>query len=352
MAPESVSSVITLDLKWNNSRLECLVERYDLNDNFLYVSWNAIECPENYVPISNNVAYLWVPLGSELRRYRARVDSANDGFEWVDHASDRLGAMLILILPSSYIFVYPDDNVPVQSPFKFKSTEDNRIALYWWFPPGRFQIIWHMKSFPNANIDNQCQLLNEEARRRQPPSPPHIDGRPTSSPSSQPQVINEPPGWHVAIQVNDQAMLFMGNQEHIDLSNQNVLMGGQNIISGGQQGVVGDAAEINELVQNTGETISMNARYEPKAWERLLGFAIAILWIGVVAFLIIRNEPIADPNFAIFIRIILSFMAGILGAVIPGFLKISMRGPGFVIRAGGALALFVISFFFTPTVIS
>jgi hypothetical protein len=102
---------------------------------------------------------------------------------------------------------------------------------------------------------------------------------------------------------------------------------------------------------NTGNINSMNTQYKPKSWERILALVAAISWIGLVGFLVIRNEPL-DPNLTVFVRIILSVMAGILGAVIPGFLSIDLKGAGFAIRAGGALALFVISYFFTPTVIS
>lgn len=77
----------------------------------------------------------------------------------------------------------------------------------------------------------------------------------------------------------------------------------------------------------------------------------AIAWIGLIGFLVIRNEPL-EPNLIVLVRIVLSVMASILGAVIPGFLAIDMKGSGFAIRAGGALALFAISYFFTPTVIS
>ena len=100
---------------------------------------------------------------------------------------------------------------------------------------------------------------------------------------------------------------------------------------------------------NVGKNIHVN-QYQPKPWERILAFAAAIGWIGLIGFLVIRNEPLA-PNLLVLVRIILSVMAGILGAVIPGFLSIDIHGSSFAIRAGGALALFVISYFFTPAVL-
>ena len=100
------------------------------------------------------------------------------------------------------------------------------------------------------------------------------------------------------------------------------------------------------IKESSADTSSLNGN----KYFLLLTIVAAIAWIGLVGFLVIRNEPLA-PNLVVFVRIILSVMAGILGAVIPGFLAVGIQGPGFAIRAGGALALFVISYFFTPTVI-
>lgn len=214
MAPESPGNLIALDLEWNNSRLECQVDRYDSGNDFLYVSWNAIEGPDHYVPISGGVAYVWVPEGYAHRKYRARVSAIDDGFEWIDVAQSPIGAMLILTLPLNYVFVSPGEDASDQYPIDFKSTEDGRMALYWWLEPGRFAALWHMEYRQSDNIEAECQRLRE-ARRRTPPtvSPVHID-RPSDEmnvPSHQPPVINEPPELHLAIQVHDQATLIMGD---------------------------------------------------------------------------------------------------------------------------------------------
>jgi len=202
MPPESPGNLIALDLEWNNSRLECQVDRYDSGNDFLYVSWNAIECPEHYVPISGGVAYVWVPQGYTHRRYRARVNDIDDGFfEWIDVAQAPCGAMLILTLPLNYVFVSPGEGAPDQFPVDFKSTKDGRMALYWWLQPDRFTVQWHMEYRQSANIEAECR----EARRRRSStvSPVHIDRPPeeVNVPSHQPSVINKPPEWHVAIQI-------------------------------------------------------------------------------------------------------------------------------------------------------
>ena len=129
MAPESPNNLVALDLEWRNSKLECLVDRYDpTGPGFLHVSWNAIDCPEGYVPIGNGTAYVWLPPGFEHRRYRARVDKAREGFEWLDRASGN-GMMLILTLPPGCTYVFPTTDKSTPTPIRFKSAIDKRIAL-------------------------------------------------------------------------------------------------------------------------------------------------------------------------------------------------------------------------------
>ena len=84
--------------------------------------------------------------------------------------------------------------------------------------------------------------------------------------------------------------------------------------------------------------------------ERRVAVAIACLVVLVVLFLVVRNQPFADPNLVLILRIVLSLAIGILGATIPGFLQVEYSAGGFMIRAAGALALFVITFFGTPKV--
>jgi hypothetical protein len=70
--------------------------------------------------------------------------------------------------------------------------------------------------------------------------------------------------------------------------------------------------------------------------------------VGLAIFLLIRNEPIADPRLFLVLRVVISLSAATLGATIPGFLELSWRGQGLAVRAGGALALFVLTFAYTP----
>lgn len=93
-------------------------------------------------------------------------------------------------------------------------------------------------------------------------------------------------------------------------------------------------------------------QYQPQTWEKAASYGAALLLVVSVLFLLIRNQPIADPNLVVALRILLSLMVAVLGASIPGMLGVDLKtGKGIAIRASGALALFVISFFMTPKVL-
>lgn len=83
-------------------------------------------------------------------------------------------------------------------------------------------------------------------------------------------------------------------------------------------------------------------------FERIAATVAALIVIGLSVFLLIRNEEIADPRLFFVLRVVLSFSAAVLGACIPGFLEVGWSGGGLAVRAGGALALFVLTFVFTP----
>jgi len=91
--------------------------------------------------------------------------------------------------------------------------------------------------------------------------------------------------------------------------------------------------------------------YTPTLWERVLAAVCAVAVLVLVFVVILRKTPFADQNQVVLVRIVLSLAVSIIGAVIPGFLQVSLRGRGIAIRAGGALALFVITYFFSPKVL-
>jgi hypothetical protein len=86
----------------------------------------------------------------------------------------------------------------------------------------------------------------------------------------------------------------------------------------------------------------------PQWFDRAAASLAALVIIGLAAFLLIRNTPIVQPQLFFALRVVLSLAAAILGATIPGFLKLEWKGGGLIVRAGGALALFVLTFMYTP----
>jgi hypothetical protein len=77
----------------------------------------------------------------------------------------------------------------------------------------------------------------------------------------------------------------------------------------------------------------------------------ALAIICLAAFLLIRNQPVADPKLFFVLRVVLSLCAAIFGATIPGFLSLGWSGGGLAVRSGGALALFALTFLYTPDLV-
>jgi hypothetical protein len=84
------------------------------------------------------------------------------------------------------------------------------------------------------------------------------------------------------------------------------------------------------------------------AFDRIAATFAAVVVIGLAVFLLVRNQPISDPKLFFVLRVIVSFGVATLGATIPGFLDLGWSGRGLAVRAGGALALFVLTFIYTP----
>ncbi len=95
---------------------------------------------------------------------------------------------------------------------------------------------------------------------------------------------------------------------------------------------------------------SDTVHYRPALWEKIVASSVAVLIFALVGWLVIRNQPFTDPNLVVLLRNVVSVATGILGATIPGFLRLDWKGKGLAMRATGACALFVISYFWTVLV--
>jgi hypothetical protein len=85
--------------------------------------------------------------------------------------------------------------------------------------------------------------------------------------------------------------------------------------------------------------------------DRIAATVGALVIVGLAVFVLIRNQPFADPKLFFVLRVVLSLSAATLGASIPGFLKLRWSSGGLVVRASGALALFVLTFVYTPDLV-
>lgn len=108
---------------------------------------------------------------------------------------------------------------------------------------------------------------------------------------------------------------------------------------GGRLHTGGDLKEVKQ-------TGSMGVQ----SWERVVAGVAAAVVMLLIVYLVVRNVPFADPNLVVLTRIVLSLAVAVFGATVPGFLNVGWSLNGIVIRAGGALALFVLSLVFTPVV--
>ncbi len=93
------------------------------------------------------------------------------------------------------------------------------------------------------------------------------------------------------------------------------------------------------------------AAYRVSLWERIVAVSAASLVVLCCLDAAMRDKPFADPNQVVLLRTLLSFGVAALGAVIPGFLHVGVNVGGLAVRAGGALALFVLTYFYNPTVL-
>jgi hypothetical protein len=80
----------------------------------------------------------------------------------------------------------------------------------------------------------------------------------------------------------------------------------------------------------------------------ILAFVFGVVFVtALLAFVIFIPNP-TPPQFEV-IRIILALAAGGVAAMIPGFLNLKLGvGSNLALRAGGALAVFAIVYFYSP----
>ena len=102
---------------------------------------------------------------------------------------------------------------------------------------------------------------------------------------------------------------------------------------------------------DTEEDIPSNEKSSRVNLEKVIALIAAVYILALGTYIIVRGfegNEIDDRSFSIY-RTFLSLGVGVLGSTMPGFLNVKLDGPGFLIRAGGGMALFVLTFFFSPS---
>lgn len=81
--------------------------------------------------------------------------------------------------------------------------------------------------------------------------------------------------------------------------------------------------------------------------EKILGFSFGVIFVSV---LLVLNVLIPDPNQTQYetFKIILALAAAGIGGILTGFIQIKGVFGKLALRAGGALALFLVIYFFSP----
>ena len=104
-------------------------------------------------------------------------------------------------------------------------------------------------------------------------------------------------------------------------------------------------AQINK--QKIDDT-KYSKKNQTEVWEKIIACSFGFLFISTM--LVIAILFPSPTNFQIFIfRVILSLAASGIGAFIPGFIDIEMKKKDlFLLRAGGAIALFFIIYQINP----
>jgi hypothetical protein len=111
-------------------------------------------------------------------------------------------------------------------------------------------------------------------------------------------------------------------------------------------------ARPDPLDRNISFTLDVEARADmtttsPSRLEKFIGIVAGIVFLVVLLVIAIAMPHPTEFQILVF-RIVLSLAAAGFAATIPGFLHVATDRRGLAIRAGGALAVFVIVFFFNP----
>lgn len=106
-----------------------------------------------------------------------------------------------------------------------------------------------------------------------------------------------------------------------------------------------DIKNINGSVKDSGED-SM-AHHTVSTWEKVVVMGSMAIFFILLCFLLIRNSPV-EPSLMVALRLIMSLLVAVFGATVPGYINLGFTVKGLTVRAVGAVALFVLTYVYTP----
>jgi len=103
--------------------------------------------------------------------------------------------------------------------------------------------------------------------------------------------------------------------------------------------------KINEIFKRANGSKDAESKNDNQSFlERIIAFGFGFLFITLIVIIAIKFPKPTSFQYTVF-RIVLALAAGGIAALIPGIIKVKLRN---FIRAGGAIAVFVIIFFYSP----
>ena len=82
-------------------------------------------------------------------------------------------------------------------------------------------------------------------------------------------------------------------------------------------------------------------------WEKIAGLFFGVAFIAMLSVISIYIPEPTPTQYAVF-KTILALCAAAIGGILAGTIEVNGTAQKWKVKAGGALALFVIVFFFTP----
>lgn len=116
------------------------------------------------------------------------------------------------------------------------------------------------------------------------------------------------------------------------------------------RGTAYDYADLGRRTESAteGQTARSFAKAYVTTTERILLGLLGAIFLVALLYAGLRDRPITDPGQLLFLRLVAAVSAAACAGLIPGLVEVRYRG---ILRASGALAIFVIVWFTNPPIL-